>query len=285
MNKTLLITIITCISTQVQGQCPPSHKDIFDFNTGDKLVYRQTYIPDTANGYEHVGNIVYTVVDFLVDSTAIQIELGKKYRNDFISFKAPFDGFTDCGGGAIDVFSEMFWFRPDKGPYNLYAYLAKDSIRKYRVFTAKNPVTGAKDSFGYYHLDSIKNNTELEIVYGEKLGMYRKTMRYGSGSITQQLIKLIRGTDTIQVYNGLKKPLGQKELFLFPNPALNEVYVSHSELVPVQYEMYTIMGEVKLKGVLTNGASRITLDRLPGGVYWVKVVIEDAMYVQKLVKK
>ncbi len=75
-----------------------------------------------------------------------------------------------------------------------------------------------------------------------------------------------------------------KNLKFFPNPVRNDLTVS--SLYPVDaYEVYNVLGTAVLKGAGEGNVLKINMERLPSGLYFVKVHSGNIQTTLKIAKK
>jgi len=72
------------------------------------------------------------------------------------------------------------------------------------------------------------------------------------------------------------------DVFLFPNPANEFIYISIENNQPAIVTIFDLNGK-NLKTENVNNGCQVNISELPAGVYYVKVKLENNSYVQKLV--
>lgn len=76
--------------------------------------------------------------------------------------------------------------------------------------------------------------------------------------------------------NGLVVPTGQRELVqepirLFPNPVQDQLRVDWQGNEPVYFELFSLLGQPQLKGLIAGHNPFIDLSDLPAGAYFLKI--------------
>ena len=278
----MLSVVLLNVAFWATAQCEPDQYAIFDLEPGDVLVYQQSLIYDSTSSTGPFSSYYrLKVLDLELDSSVIHVNVDG-HKSHQVYYDSAFLGFYDCGGGRINAINEMPWFRPNTDNYALYSHLAKDSSRRYRMFTGRL-ITGTKDSLGYYDLSSIRHSHELEIVYGEGIGMFRKTTRLLNIVVVQQLVSILRGSDTITVYSAVENVKTQG-IAVYPVPALDVVHFN-SNYSQGKYQITGVSGKVKMEGDINTKCNILNINKLTPGVYWLKLETQEGVLVKKFIKR
>jgi Secretion system C-terminal sorting domain len=76
----------------------------------------------------------------------------------------------------------------------------------------------------------------------------------------------------------------QNNIFtIYPNPTSNKLFVDYNTQESYDYEIFDLKGKIILKGQLNNSKS-INLDELQKGFYFIKIVSQDVVKIQKIIK-
>ena len=82
-----------------------------------------------------------------------------------------------------------------------------------------------------------------------------------------------------------EEPGDAMSLLLTPNPAGDLVYIQVNKNYETSYKIYNGLGEVFGSGNLSGKLTEVSLDHVPPGLYFAKVVQGDNILVKKFVKK
>lgn len=95
-------------------------------------------------------------------------------------------------------------------------------------------------------------------------------------------------TDTVfcsSILSSVPESSNNNFFSVYPNPATNELYISFKEnnLINAEYILYNARGEVSSHGILTS-KQNILINELSNGVYYLKIITKDFIFIKKVVK-
>ena len=123
---------------------------------------------------------------------------------------------------------------------------------------------------------------------------------YTPGDTTRSIPKLGVVVDSLRsAFNANRVPGGdpiygidqgpersQKVLKIYPNPAIDQLVVEPGSICPdSKLVIYDIHGLEVLKQAVAGKQTRISISRLPSGVYYVRVVNDQDVEIGKLIKQ
>jgi len=76
-----------------------------------------------------------------------------------------------------------------------------------------------------------------------------------------------------------------KHIQIYPNPAIDKVYINYSEKGNVILQVCNTLGECVLQRELSSGTNVIDIGFLPKGIYIIQLIREDKTIQQKLIKE
>jgi len=83
--------------------------------------------------------------------------------------------------------------------------------------------------------------------------------------------------------SGMDEMNTNDDFIIYPNPATNIITVIASEAQQSQLEMYNTLGEKVCNWQLTSGENKIDLSDKAKGIYFVKMISGDKIYLQKVI--
>ncbi len=86
-------------------------------------------------------------------------------------------------------------------------------------------------------------------------------------------------------HNSIKNTLNNR-VNIYPNPAKNHFIIEIDELIHIEkpkIELYTALGRLALNKQMKNKKTKINIDKLTQGIYFVKIQLENEIVVKKLV--
>jgi hypothetical protein len=152
-----------------------------------------------------------------------------------------------------------------------------------------------------YSIDFYNNQfyvatvTILESSYTFPTDMKIRFMCDASGNRDDIYVDDITITASTVVTNGAVKPLEvrgtgkiltgipEEDFVIYPNPAIETLYVSSDEQEKVDVVIYSITGQRLLHIVLDEGEDEIDISKLRPGMYVVKIVAEDEVFSKKII--
>ena len=72
---------------------------------------------------------------------------------------------------------------------------------------------------------------------------------------------------------------------LYPNPAIDRVYINNTETKNAKIHIYNMTGESVLQRELSSGTNEIDISSLTSGIYVVRLTGANGTYQQKLIKE
>ena len=81
----------------------------------------------------------------------------------------------------------------------------------------------------------------------------------------------------------IDQPTADTQVSLYPNPAHNEVTVSAERITSVQ--LINIMGQTICQKLINANSATLDLQKLPNGIYLIRVETPNSTVIKKLVKK
>ncbi|MFH1296819.1 MAG: T9SS type A sorting domain-containing protein [Bacteroidota bacterium] len=72
---------------------------------------------------------------------------------------------------------------------------------------------------------------------------------------------------------------------LYPNPAIDRVYIDYTETKKVTMQVYNIIGECVLQSELMGGRNEIDAGKLSKGVYVIQIIGKNWKAQRKLTKE
>lgn len=82
----------------------------------------------------------------------------------------------------------------------------------------------------------------------------------------------------------INKTKGEIQLEIYPNPALDKVYINCADNQELKMQVYNILGCCVLQSDLIGGTNVIDISPLTTGVYVVRLIGADETFLQKLIK-
>ncbi len=71
---------------------------------------------------------------------------------------------------------------------------------------------------------------------------------------------------------------------IYPNPASDELYINSNEIEPYSVIIYDVMGRKQMSSNDHTGTSKINIENLPLGQYYVQLISKNDSYTTKLIK-
>ena len=72
---------------------------------------------------------------------------------------------------------------------------------------------------------------------------------------------------------------------IYPNPAIDKVYINCAEKQNLKMLIYNVVGECVLQRELTNGTNDIDVSTFTKGIYIIKITGTDWTVQRKLIKE
>lgn len=151
-----------------------------------------------------------------------------------------------------------------------------------QLFAVVNPQNTTSYSWDFGDGTTIANGASVQShTYGED-GNYTITVTLENEfGCTETVI-----TENITVENGTASIASNEtdsSISLYPNPAADFVTVLSGDMNIEQIEIYTVSGQLVMSSVVDAKTVQVATSNWQGGVYYVKVITNGKMTVQKLV--
>jgi hypothetical protein len=94
--------------------------------------------------------------------------------------------------------------------------------------------------------------------------------------------------NTLVVVNttvGATNLMNNNNINIYPNPAHEQITINHVGMQNPKFEVYNSLGAVVFEGDLYQGANVIDVSFFASGIYTIRVIGNDSVYQQKLVKE
>jgi glucuronoarabinoxylan endo-1,4-beta-xylanase len=82
----------------------------------------------------------------------------------------------------------------------------------------------------------------------------------------------------------VQNELNEVSFKLYPNPAVEEIFVDKMTS-DFDYKIFNVQGTLVNSGTLKNGNTRIKIESLPAGVYFINGTSDKSKISRKFVKK
>ncbi len=166
-----------------------------------------------------------------------------------------------------------------------------------------SPNTGATNSSGFTALPGgCRKNYGLGYAYynaGDGGSWWSATEKYSTSAWSISLGYLDAGifrsynfkTDgySIRCLNGDGSSIEdinyQDKLEIYPNPAIDRIYIDYTEKQNVKIQIWDVVGECVLQSKLTNSTNEIDISSLSKGIYIIKLTGIDWIVQRKLTKE
>ncbi len=292
----------------VLGEQIPKFKDYFDFNVGDVFQYR-----NVCSGGE---NIPY-YYDFKREVISKKIEgdsILYEFMNSGISYEIGIGNNTSYGEPNI---FETIYIDSIGHPANAYAYqLIEDRIDIDEFVPFWTPTFLLNDNQGNYvksigqdindnypypvALEVIPSNDTLINTY--MLDGFNRQYEIGLGETRNyywifeaycetELIGYFKGIDTIgTIYDdtyytvNTQNILGEQDIFVFPNPTKNEVFLSNIEWIDMDIAYYNLYDQNgKLVSSNPIQSNKINLENINAGLYILELVNGIIRFTEQII--
>ena len=83
---------------------------------------------------------------------------------------------------------------------------------------------------------------------------------------------------------GVNNLLNKNNISIFPNPVSDKLYVNYDGEKSIAYFIYNNLGTIVLEGSLFHGSNFFDVSALANGIYTIRIMSEDGIEMQKLVR-
>jgi len=276
-------------------------------SSGDSIYYKGfdeaskfSSITESDSGYLVVGDNIMINYNFEGEIVWTKqyggISVDKTNDNNFlVAGKISGSGyfFTQCHIQKINQNGDTIWtktFGYDCDNDNASS-IKKISDTKYIVVGELRYMCGGHNVDGFYSILNSDGETiltqryckppaiDVPFYYAEIVaeGRYLILGRQGNSTL---LLRTFDGGGFSDI-----KEIKKLNFHVYPNPTTGELRITNYELRIVGVEIYDVMG-MRQHGdwEMQNAECRIGILHLPAGIYFVKIITEDGIFVEKIIK-
>lgn len=283
MKKQLLYILLFLLGSMTMTAQSYQYGLVQDFNnTGENYEYTFVIVPDFANGAVEVGSVNITISistgNTLTSFTQIN---GSNWQENTAFTATVLNSFT-AGDGTRDLWT---FSRTSSSQLTIASHTVGEQIPLFSFVVDNMPTTG--DITLTENTDAVivdlSTNTggafDLSNSFGADIDgvPITDTDYYGgnaAGLITYDLMDPLLSVDEVDALNSIT---------ISPNPAIDQFQIS-GITKKVTVSIYNINGQqLKESSILANEVVDIT--NISSGVYFVKLILDDASKTFKIVKR
>jgi uncharacterized protein (TIGR02145 family) len=181
-------------------------------------------------------------------------------------------GGQSIAGGKLKETGTTHWQSPNTGATNETGFTALPG--------------GFRDNIGFnfYRYDglwwSFTERDSIRAFYNIIFFDFSNLMGGYSSKTCGYSVRCIRDSTTV-----IKEFNNKEEIKIYPNPAIDRVYIDCAERQVVKMQIYNVVGECVLQGQLSNGTNDIDVSSLSKGIYVIKLTGTDLTVQRKLTKE
>jgi hypothetical protein len=288
-----ILTVLTCLNVISQESCPPTFKEIYNYQVGDKFAYDEEFWclseePKLINyqriTFEVIGKSVSTdttiyIIDGKLPESAV-FSCNKRlyetgYRCDTVVL-------IDSANHFLNLCNTS-WFQFSINSTGPFLSRIKTELVNNTIF---------KSYGGYENIfdidTTINKNIEIEEKYMEGIGLYSQSFQKGNDKILIQLESYIKSGDTTFITSPGKNTLTKKQINLYPNPASDYLYIETENNRTIRsITAIDILGRKTGLNVtkFSSNALRIDTGNLRKGMHFLVIDMNTHRVTKKFIKK